>query len=397
MKKSLAIAAFLLLVSIGSNARASGVSKPVLIGPKAIGMAGAFVGVADDPTAIYHNPAGITQLEGHRFELGMDALITDTDYTPPGGVTESAETEFLPVPQFGYVTDIARPISLGLGVFFPHGNGGTFPTASAVAGNPLEGRIYSMEISPTVAFEVFKGLSLGASLRIIRVSSSLKEQLFPLGAGFDTLDDLDVSGWELGAAGSVFYKPCRYFAAGATYRSGVDVGVSGDAVFAAAGRLPVEFDQTLPTMVTAGFSFLPVETLTLALQYGFERNSEIDVLNVSLGGVGTLPLPYNYDDSHTIHVGAEWWAFPTIAVRAGYAKDLNESIPDATMNRVVGDIAAHETSFGLAYKAKWMTVAATWNGRFGSRTIPVAGTTNPSPGDYDAFVHSVSASVGFGI
>ena len=54
---------FVSLALLTTQAFASGLSKPVLIGPKAIGMGGAFVGVADDTTAMFHNPAGITQLK----------------------------------------------------------------------------------------------------------------------------------------------------------------------------------------------------------------------------------------------------------------------------------------------------------------------------------------------
>lgn len=38
-------------------------------GPKANAMGGAFVAQADDPTALYYNPAGIVQLEGTHFDL----------------------------------------------------------------------------------------------------------------------------------------------------------------------------------------------------------------------------------------------------------------------------------------------------------------------------------------
>src|SRR5882672_6373103 len=106
-----------LFFSFVSSAFASGLSKPVLIGPKAIGMGGAFVGVADDPTAIYHNPAGITQLKGHQLQGWIDGLITNEDYTATGSPTkESAKRELIPVPQFGYVDSHFEPIWLGLGV-----------------------------------------------------------------------------------------------------------------------------------------------------------------------------------------------------------------------------------------------------------------------------------------
>ncbi|MEZ4704326.1 MAG: hypothetical protein R3A11_03910 [Bdellovibrionota bacterium] len=99
MKKSMVWAAVFGLV-IQSNAWGSGISKPVNIGAKAVGMAGAFTAIADDPTAIFHNPAGIAQLGGHQFYLGVDSLITKLEYTPTGGTVENAKREFLPVPNF---------------------------------------------------------------------------------------------------------------------------------------------------------------------------------------------------------------------------------------------------------------------------------------------------------
>ncbi|MCB1198259.1 MAG: outer membrane protein transport protein, partial [Deltaproteobacteria bacterium] len=184
---------------ISLDAYASGFSKPVWGGARSIGLGGAFVGLADDATALWHNPAGITYLENkHHFYLGADALITDTDFTPLGGSKESAKTEFLPVPSFAYVNKGLKALTLGIGVYFPHGNGGKYDTASFNAiGNPLEGRIYSMEILPTFAWQITPAVSFGASLRIVRISNTIKGQTFINPATLtvvDVLDDLEVDG-----------------------------------------------------------------------------------------------------------------------------------------------------------------------------------------------------------
>ncbi|MFH1016815.1 MAG: outer membrane protein transport protein [Pseudomonadota bacterium] len=390
MKKTLSVGLVVLFLLTSGSALASALSKPVQVGPKAIGMGGAFVGIADDPTAIYHNTAGMTQLTGHTVEVGMDSLITNEEYTPPTtGVVENAKREFLPVPQFGYVSAGFKPFYWGLGVFFPHGNGGKFSAASAILTNPTEGRIYSMEIDPAVAFELMKGLSVGGSLRIVRLSSTLKNALFQVGAQVDTLENLTVTGWGVGGSFGVLYKPMDWLSFGVNWRSKVTPALDGDAKFTGLGTLAASFEEPLPMLVTAGFGFKPMENLTLGLSYDFEANSEIKTLNVALAGVGTIPLDENYSDSHTIHVGAEFWAMPAFAMRAGWAKDLNDSIPDDMMNRIVGDIAAHEVSFGLAFKVKALTLEGTWNARFGSRTIPVT-ATNLAPGYYNAFVQMVS-------
>ncbi len=395
MKKIIFTSVTLLATSVF----ASGLSKPVWVGPKAIGMGGAFVGVADDTTAIYHNPAGITQLKAnHNFQLGVDTLITDENYTPPAGTVEKAKQEYLPVPTFGYVNRQMKILSFGLGVFFPHGNGGKYDAPSAGLGNPTEGRIYSMEIDPTVAFQVIPELSIGASLRITRISTSLKGQFVPAVA--DTLDDLSTSGWGYGASAGVLITPVEWLRIGGNYRSKISKKLTGDGSFATLGNFDSTFDITLPTLITAGFSAQVLERVLFAFQYGYERNSEIKnfvLTSPDLGGApATLTIPQNWSDSHTFHFGTKLDVCKSVSVLAGYARDFNKSIPDTAMNRITGDIDAKEVSAGLLFNHGKYNAGLSWNGRFGQRDIPVT-ATNPAPGYYKAFLHTISANVGLSL
>jgi len=43
-------------------------------GAKAVAMGGAFTAEADDPSAVFYNPAGITQLEGTQASLGVSVI-----------------------------------------------------------------------------------------------------------------------------------------------------------------------------------------------------------------------------------------------------------------------------------------------------------------------------------
>jgi len=46
-------------------------------GAKAMANAGAFTARADDPSALFFNPAGIVQLKGKRFNFGTNAIFPD--------------------------------------------------------------------------------------------------------------------------------------------------------------------------------------------------------------------------------------------------------------------------------------------------------------------------------
>ena len=59
-------------------AAGSGAFRLELPGAEALGKGSAFVGQADDPTAIYYNPAGLTQVEGTQATMGISFLQPNT-------------------------------------------------------------------------------------------------------------------------------------------------------------------------------------------------------------------------------------------------------------------------------------------------------------------------------
>src|ERR1035437_31617 len=71
--------------------------------PDAIARGNAFVATADNPSAIYYNPAGITQLEGQNIRAGLYMVSGGYDFTSPSGQTAKASADFQPVPQLYYV------------------------------------------------------------------------------------------------------------------------------------------------------------------------------------------------------------------------------------------------------------------------------------------------------
>jgi len=88
-------------------------------GAKAAGMGTAFVGLADDPSAIMHNPAGLTQLRGTNMYAGVTAVIPSTEYTSPLGASEETDFRVFSPPHLYISSDFDwRTSSWGWG-FFP--------------------------------------------------------------------------------------------------------------------------------------------------------------------------------------------------------------------------------------------------------------------------------------
>src|SRR5207302_7363638 len=64
----------------------------------------AFVATADNPSALYYNPAGITQLQGQNVQFGLHALSVNSHFTAAtGGIEADTDFEILPVPELYYV------------------------------------------------------------------------------------------------------------------------------------------------------------------------------------------------------------------------------------------------------------------------------------------------------
>ena len=60
---------------------------------RAQGLADAFVAQADDPSALFYNPAGIVQLPGTQILGGGHLVWPKIEYQSPAGLEEETETK----------------------------------------------------------------------------------------------------------------------------------------------------------------------------------------------------------------------------------------------------------------------------------------------------------------
>src|ERR1700722_14551635 len=84
----------------------------------ATGRGEAFVATADNPSAIYYNPAGISQLDGNNLRGGFYGIYYNPSYNSPnGGNTYHSSFDLAAIPQLFYTHTFTNSmLSLGLGV-----------------------------------------------------------------------------------------------------------------------------------------------------------------------------------------------------------------------------------------------------------------------------------------
>src|SRR5688500_12491875 len=103
----------------------------------------AFVATANNPSAIYYNPAGITQMRGHNLQGGiLNYFGLDFDYESPSGARSETEFEVIPIPQVYYVfSPEESPLSFGLGLYAPFGLGIEWPSDTGFRTLALEAKL----------------------------------------------------------------------------------------------------------------------------------------------------------------------------------------------------------------------------------------------------------------
>src|SRR5450432_3061876 len=91
-------------------------------GAKATGMGLAFAGVADDPSAIFYNPAGIAFQEHFQVMVGAGVLSRESaDFVganpfPGVGSVGSVQKQVFAIPNVYIVAPLTADLSFGLGI-----------------------------------------------------------------------------------------------------------------------------------------------------------------------------------------------------------------------------------------------------------------------------------------
>ncbi|HEY1719550.1 MAG TPA: outer membrane protein transport protein, partial [Verrucomicrobiae bacterium] len=151
--------------------------------PEAIARGDAFAATADNPSAIYYNPAGITQLEGQNLRVGIYAISPGIEYKSPGGATARADSDFQPVPQVYYTCSFTNvPISVGFGIYAPYGlslDWGNHAPFNTVAES---GSLLYATFNPVIAWRVLPSLSIAAGPTINYSQATFHQALDPSGA-----------------------------------------------------------------------------------------------------------------------------------------------------------------------------------------------------------------------
>jgi len=353
----------------------------------------AFVATADNPSALYYNPAGITQMQGQNVQLGAHVISVNSHYkASTGGAEADTDFEIQPVPEFYYVyAPKDYPLAFGLGVYAPFGLGLEWPGNVPFRTLAGEGRLQYITVSPIVAWRINSTLSIAAGPTLNYSTAMLRR-----GIGIVPDDEFRFrgNGHAFGAKAGVLWQPHPKWSLGLSYFSPTTVDYRGNST--AKPIVPQKFGTSaeleFPQFIMGGISFRPTTNWNVEVGVDWTDWDTLDTVTLKGTAFGEVPLVFNWKSSFLAHFGVSRYLRHGYWVSAGYFFSEN-STSDADFNPIVPDTDLHVASMGFGHKGEH------WNWAISGQIIagPARQITNgnSADGSYQFFNQAVNFSMGY--
>ena len=353
-------------------------------GARAMGMGLAFTAVANDPSAIFFNPAGLGWQKHFETEVG-GSFITKTkgDFTgenPYPGIGDSErehKTTFV-LPTLYVVAPLTSEINLGLGIFSPYGLGFRWDNAEKFSGRFIAQNavIQSVDLNPVLSFQATPAIAIavGADYRVSKVQLERNEAA--INPFTNSVVDVahiklnseltDNHGWGWNAG--VLVRPIPQLSFGAAYRSKIKVDYDGTAKFErrltgdarfdpivaiqlkdlVAAKQAVQTSIDFPSSVNLGAAITLPGQLTVSGEADWTEWTKFKSLDITFPDLTGRDLhrPTDWKNSWAYRGGLEK-KFSNFAVRAGYYRDKTpQPVEDAGPILADNDRDAYSLGFG---------------------------------------------------
>jgi long-chain fatty acid transport protein len=404
---------------------------------RATARGNAFTATADNPSAVYYNPAGITQLysaslekpiqlsldkdgkskvamepeavdeSGFRTRMGVYSITLETKVDPlaAGAASFDAKRSWQYAPTFftTYKPENA-PIVFGLGLYAPYGFGLEYPEDSPLRTLAISGSIQYISINPVIAWQVCDTFSIAAGATFNYARADLKRGILAAHDRFQFSGD----GWGVGWNAGVMWKPHAMHSFGVMYRSKTDVNFEGSSdthfnsftVPTPFGPFPVEGQDSsepasagikFPQNVVFGYSFRPTPKWNFEFNIDWTDWDNLNTVNMRKES-GDVALPFNWESSLFYEFGVSYSFDNGLVASLGYIYSEN-SVPNESFNPIVPDSNRHIFSAGIGGQWERWAVDLAYQYAHGPERTIRQGTV--ADGSYSFDSHAISLSVGY--
>lgn len=381
-------------------------------GARAMAMAGAFAGLANDPSAMYFNPAGISQLKGTHVMGGLTLILPQSSFRGPSpDITEYSLKEQTFNPINIYVThQLNNDFTIGVSLNNQFGLGTQWDDNWVGRNLAIKTDFKTYFFNAAVAYKIQENLTVSAGFIYALGNVELSR-----GASFSPFTGsakvtLKGDGHAIGFNAGVLYQVIPELSLGLSFRSQAKFDLSGDAtaegpavVQALLPKGKISSTITTPMNITFGVAVKPVCNLTVTADFQYIGWSSYDKLAVDFAdpSYADLSSVRDYENTFIIRAGLEYQVNDKLALRGGLLYDrnpvkdnlLDPTLPDA--NRI-----GFNAGFGFKFTENLSMDVAYFFLRFKERTITnseINYTWGNSPfnGTYNSFAHLIGFNLSY--
>lgn len=323
-------------------------------GAKASALAGAFAATADDPSAIFYNPAGIAQQRSLAAYAGTTFINFTNEFVgdPNSPVTSGVEGKYnrhtFNVPNLYAVMPIGNNITVGVGVFAAFGLRTDWQDPWAGRYVSKDADLKTTSVNPVIAWQTSDGrLAIGGGVEYRRARVILNANRMALNPFTGRIVDVantrlasdygDGMGWNAG----ILFKPTPRFRIGASYRTDMDIDLEGDAEITQISTGNAQLDAIIgsqlppdqkikttfpfPSIATVGIAFSPTEKVSLEFDVMRTGWSAFDALSVDFvtTPAASFVREQEWKDSNSYRLGYNHKANDNWDIRLGALYDEN--------------------------------------------------------------------------
>lgn len=383
-------------------------------GAAGMSRSSAFTAQADDPSAVYYNPAGLSQLSWPTVLLGTSILRPHTGYEPAStGLPAEERERYYVLPHFYVTSPLGDRLTAGLGVFAPFGLSTKWPADWDGRFQVMDATISTATVNPVLAWRPVEWLTLAGGVHYseVKLAQSRAVNLATVVPnGPEGSVSLSGDARALGYNGALLVIPSSRWQFGASYRSRANAEIDeGYADFTVPALFtttfsdgPIQTEVTLPPSLRTGVLFRVSQTWNVEADVTWTGWSTIDQFEVRFANGLSEVTTFGWHDAMTYSLGAEHLLSPGIRLRGGYLYDLNP-IPDDKTNPVIPDADRQGVSVGVGAATDRWTLDVAYQflffervkendvgDRFSSTAPPVDARAN---GLYRSNAHVIGVSV----
>ena len=359
-------------------------------GAKATALGGAFVAQADDPSAMFYNPAGNAFIEKFTLEGGTFLILRPTadfdglnPYPGAGYHTESKKALYYIGNGYG-VLPVAKGFNIAAGFWTPYGLGVPWQDPDTFRGRFISQRadlrMVALSVQASVKLADWLAIGAGPELRFSDVKLSKNVGLVnPF-----TQKVVDVAHLSLITQGTpvkvtwtagILFKPCERLRVGASYHAHVDFDYTGTAYF---GQIPSgspQFDAAVaqripfgsagapgsttlqfPSLSMFGISYDVTPKLTLNADGNYTTWKVFDRTVIRIQGLPDTVLQHDWKSTWTFRTGLQFRPNNSMWFGGGFVYDQTPQ-PDEDVSPFLPDGNRTGASIGAGFRlSKMFTV-----------------------------------------